>query len=290
LSYKVSFVTRKVFKDNTEKITVKNGFPPNPEKTQRTKRRKKREKEFEYASALQAGQVSFDSLAEQEKRLAELDRKYSPKLKNAVMAMNRAKNNLMDILRSNDFTFFVTLTFDNKKVNNSMDDKETRLCFRKWRRYTKDNFPDMVYIAVEEYQKRRVLHYHLLVGNITAEQLGFVNSGRKVRTGKTKGQPIFNITKWKYGFSTATEILEVEACKRYLSKYLTKTKADPRFFGKKRYFCSQNIKRPAVEKFQFPCNAEADIFDSILKEDYLIEYEDSAKEYTVLTRQLPTTE
>ncbi len=141
----------------------------------------------------------------------------------------------------------------------------------------------MVYVAIEEYQKRGALHYHLLVGNTTAEELGLADSGKKVRKGRLKGQPIYNVTKWRYGFSTVTKIFDTEAVKYYLSKYLTKGQADPRFFGKKRYFTSRNIIRPTVEKFQFPCNAECDIFDSIMKEDYNIDYEDASKEYTVLS-------
>lgn len=283
MSYKVSFVTKKTYIDGTEKITVKNGYLTNHEKAQRTKRRNQLRKELELQSIMQTGQLSFDSLEREQERLAEFEKKYAPKLSNAVRSMNRSKNNLMDILRCNTFDFFVTLTFDDTKLNNTYDDTQTRNAFRKWRKSVKRSFPDMVYIAIEEYQKRGVLHYHLLVGNVTADELGLVNSGKKVRRGRCKGQPIFNVTKWQYGFSTVTQILDTEAVKFYLSKYLTKGQADPRFFGKKRYFTSQNINRPTVEKACFSCNEQFDIFNSILKEDYNIDYEDASKEYTVLS-------
>ncbi len=101
MSYKVSFVTRKTYTDGTEKITVKNGYLPNPEKVQRTKRRNKFFKELELQRIEPKGQLSFDSLEKERELKAEFEKKYAPKLSNAVRAMNRSKNNLMDILRCN---------------------------------------------------------------------------------------------------------------------------------------------------------------------------------------------
>jgi hypothetical protein len=242
-------------------------------------------KEWEYRQARLYGQITFDNLEKEAERIRELDRKYSPKIENAVKSMNRSKNNLMDLLKCNDFVFFVTLTFDDKKID-SYNDVETRTAFKKWAKNVRERIPEMTYIAIEEYQKRGALHYHLLVGDVTAEKLGLKDSGRKVKKGRCKGQTIYNVTKWEKGFSTATEIFDNEAVKYYLSKYLTKGKIDPRFFGKKRYFTSRNINRPAVEKFKFPCDEENNIFDSVIKEDYNIDYEDKKKEYTVLSRKI----
>lgn len=288
MSYKFYFVTKKIYNDNTEKIVIKNGYLPNVRKAQFTKYIKSKIKEMEYATIFPAMQIHIDDYEKAEKRKKELDRKYSPKIENAIRSMNRAKNNLMDIFKSNDFDYFVVLTFDDKKVTNAKNEKETRALFRKWRRYTKDHFPNMTYVAIEEYQDkngRGVLHYHLLVGNVTAEQLGLVY-WRKSRTGRTKGQPVYNVTGWKYGLSTATEILDKAAAKNYVAKYLTKGKIDPRFYGKKRYFTSQNISRPIIEKSKHEITKDFDIFDSINKADYNIDYEDTKKEYIVLSRQL----
>lgn len=109
----------------------------------------------------------------------------------------------------------------------------------------------MVYVAIEEYQKRGALHYHLLVGNTAAEELGLTDSGKKVRKGRLKGQPIYNVTKWRYGFSTATKILDTEAIKYYLSKYLTKGQADPRFFGKKHILRAEILFALRLKKCNF---------------------------------------
>ena len=285
MSYKQTFVTRKLYNDKTEKFIIKNGYSPNIEKIQRAKRLKKLLKEIELKSIEPKGQLDFETMQEYKKKKIEFDRKYAPKLENAVRSMNRSKNNLMDILKSNDFNFFVTLTFDKNKIDR-LDDKETRKEFAKFVKDLRKCFSNMIYVAVPEYHKKGGLHFHLLIGNVSAEELGFVDSGKVVKSGRCKGQTIYNVTKWQSGFSTATKILDTNAVKYYLSKYLTKGKVDPRFFGKKRFYVSQNINRPQVEKMAFPCTDTFDIFDSIIKEDYNIDYEDSKKEYCVLSRQI----
>ena len=279
MSYKQTFVTRKLYNDGTEKFIIKNGYSPNTEKMQRAKRRKRLLKEIELKSITPQGQLDFESMQKYEKKKAEFDRKYASKLENAVRSMNRSKNNLMDILKSNEFNFFVTLTFDKTKIDR-LDDNKTRKAFTQWANNITRNLPNLIYVAVPEYHKKGGLHFHLLIGGATAEDLGLEDSGKRVKSGRCKGQIIFNVSKWnRKGFSTATEILDINAVKFYLSKYLTKSKVDPRFYNKKRFYVSRNIKRPQVEKFAFPCTDTFDIFDSIIKEDYNIDYEDTKKEY-----------
>lgn len=285
MSYKQTFVTRKLYNDGTEKFIIKNGYSPNTEKMQRAKRRKRLLKVIELKSITPQGQLDFESMQKYEKKKAEFDRKYAPKLENAVRSMNRSKNNLMDILKSNEFNFFVTLTFDKTKIDR-LDDNKTRKAFTQWANNITRNLPNLIYVAVPEYHKKGGLHFHLLIGGATAEDLGLEDSGKRVKSGRCKGQIIFNVSKWnRKGFSTATEILDTNAVKFYLSKYLTKSKVDPRFYNKKRFYVSRNIKRPQVEKASYPCNDMFNIFDSIDKADFNIDYEDVEKEYCVLSRQ-----
>lgn len=285
MSCKYTFVTRKLYNGNEEKISIKNGYLPNIEKVLRAKQLKKFRQKLELESITPKGQLDFESMQEYEKKKAEYDRKYAPKLENAIRSMNRAKNNLMDMLRCNDFNFFVTLTFNNDKFDR-LDDKETRKKFTQWANNVTRDLPNMKYVAVPEYHKKGGLHFHLLVGGVSALDLGFEDSGKRVKSGRCKGQTIYNVSKWRKGFSTATEILDTNAVKYYLSKYLTKGKVDPRFFNKKRFYVSRNINRPQIDKMSFICTDTFDIFDSIIKEDYNIDYEDTQKEFCVLSRQL----
>lgn len=286
MSRKQVFVTRKLYNNNFEKISIKNGYLPDTQKIQRAKRIKRLQKEMELESITPKGQLDFESMKNYEIKKAGFDRKYAPKLENAVRSMNRSKNNLMDILKCNDFDFFVTLTFD-KNLIDRLDDNKTRKSFTQWANNISRDLPNLIYVAVPEYHKKGGLHFHLLIGGVSAEDLKLVDSGKRVKSGRCKGQIIFNVDRWKRkGFSTATKILDTNAVKFYLSKYLTKGKVDPRFFNKKRFYVSRNIKRPIVEKCSLPLVDNFDIFDSIIKEDYNIEYEDTKKQFCVLSREL----
>ena len=288
MSHKQVFVTRKLYNNEFEKISIKNGYLPDTQKIQRAKRIKRLQKEIELESITPKGQLDFESMKNYEKKKAEFDRKYAPKMENAIRSMNRSKNNLMDILKCNDFNFFVTLTFNNNDKDR-LNDKETRKLFVNWVNYIQKLFSSFYYVAVPEYHKKGGLHFHLLIGGVSAEDMKLTPSGKVVKSGRCKGQTIFNVGRWnkeKKGFSTATEVLDTIAVKFYLSKYLTKGKVDPRFFNKKRFYVSRNIKRPIVEKCSLPLVDNFDIFDSIIKEDYNIEYEDTKKQFCVLSREL----
>ena len=286
MSYKTSFVTKKLYNNEIEKLIIKNGYLPNQEKIKRAKEKKKILKQQLLDAITPKGQLDFNSMAEYEEKKKQFDRKFSPKLEDAVRSMNRAKDNLMDILKCNEFNFFVTLTFNNEKKDR-LDDKETRKIFVNWVNYIQKLFSSFYYVAVPEYHKKGGLHFHLLIGGVSAEDIKLEDSGKKVKTGRCKGQIIYNVKRWeKKGFSTATKILDNIAVTYYLSKYLTKGKIDPRFYNKKRYYTSKNIKRPQISKIQVPLVNGFDVFDSIQKEDYNVDYEDKQKEYCVLSRSL----
>ena len=248
MSYKTSFVTKKLYNNEIEKLIIKNGYLPNQEKIKRAKEKKKILKQQLLDAITPKGQLDFNSMAEYEEKKKQFDRKFSPKLEDAVRSMNRAKDNLMDILKCNEFNFFVTLTFNNEKKDR-LDDKETRKIFVNWVNYIQKLFSSFYYVAVPEYHKKGGLHFHLLIGGVSAEDIKLEDSGKKVKTGRCKGQIIYNVKRWeKKGFSTATKILDNIAVTYYLSKYLTKGKIDPRFYNKKRYYTSKNIKRPQISK------------------------------------------
>ena len=286
MSYKQVFVTKKLYNNDVEKIIIKNGYLTNPEKLLRAKEKKKLLKQQLLNAITPQGQLNFESMAIYEEKKKEFDRMFAPKLENAVRSMNRSKDNLMDILKCNEFNFFVTLTFNNNNFDRLNDDI-TRKKFTQWLNNITRDLPNLIYVAVPEYHKKGGLHFHLLVGNVSEEDLKLEDSGQKVKSGRCKGQIIYNVKRWdKKGFSTATKILDNNAVIYYLSKYLTKGKADPRFFNKKRFYTSRNIKRPQVSKMQVPLSNNFNIYDSISKEDYNIDYEDKQKEYCVLSRSI----
>lgn len=178
-------------------------------------------------------------------------------IKAAQSARQRAHSKLFGILRCQQWSFFVTLTF-----GDDLDDQTCRDLFQSWRREIKEKFPNMYYVAVPEYQARGVLHYHIVVGGVSLADLRCKYSGRVLHFGqawrekdflrrgfavnlkKGEGAKIYNIGSWVVGHSTLTEVWCLDAVNRYIGKYITKNNVDPRFYNKKRFHCSENIIRP----------------------------------------------
>ncbi|MDD3487458.1 MAG: hypothetical protein PHF35_03725 [Candidatus Moranbacteria bacterium] len=89
----------------------------------------------------------------------------------------------------------------------------------------KDRWKEFQYLAVPEDQKSGRVHYHLLCN------LRYV--------------PAKEIEKvWKNGFIKVNRVDKVSNLGAYVCKYLQKDMFDKRMFGKKKFFCSQDLKKP----------------------------------------------
>lgn len=152
---------------------------------------------------------------------------------------NRTINCIYDIARSNDWDYFLTLTFDPKKID-SFDYELVSKKLSQWiDNFKRKNAPDLKYILVPELHKSGRYHFHGLLKDIGNMKL--INSGHK----DSSGNVIYNLGNYKLGFSTVTKINDVRRCSSYISKYITK---DLCFntFGKKRYWASRNLDEPVV--------------------------------------------
>lgn len=116
---------------------------------------------------------------------------------------------------------FLTLTF--KK--NEMDIGKSNRAFNLFTQRMKDRFPEFQYLAVIEFQKRGAVHYHLLC-NLRYRE-------------KKEVEKI-----WGQGFIDIKRVKHISNLGRYFCKYLQKDMFDKRMFGKKKFFCSQNLKKP----------------------------------------------
>lgn len=124
---------------------------------------------------------------------------------------------------------FVTLTFaenmtDLKKGNNLFK------CFVKRLKYwAEKKGVNLKYLAVIEFQKRGAIHYHMLCN------LPFIKKAELTEI-------------WGNGFVKINAIDKVDNLGAYITKYMTKEKADDRLKTEKGYLCSRNLKRPKVYK------------------------------------------
>lgn len=136
-------------------------------------------------------------------------------------ASNRAKSKIMRLINGNQYVYpeiptFLTLTF----AENITDIKFANRRFTNFiKRMTRRIDKQLRYVAVHEFQRRGALHYHAIVFNlpyITKSELEKI---------------------WSYGY-VHIELVKNDGLPYYMTKYISKSFADPRCKGAKRYFYS----------------------------------------------------
>lgn len=148
---------------------------------------------------------------------------------------------IYDIARSNQWDWFVTLTFNPQKVDSYDYEQCTKKLSVLLNNYRKICGSDFKYIVIPELHKTGRFHFHGLFAN--CENLDFVFSGKYT----DKGQEIYNIGKYKLGFTTATKVQDNNRVALYISKYITKDMTAV-ISGKKKYWASRNCDKPKVIK------------------------------------------
>lgn len=140
--------------------------------------------------------------------------------------MSRAIQKVYDLARSNDFDWFITLTFDPKQVNRTDYDACSDLIKLFTDRLRKNG--NKWLIVPELHRDGKSYHFHGLVqGNLS---LTYWRNG------------IYNLNNYSYGWTTATAVKDPARAATYIAKYLTKEITVPK--GRKRYWASRSLARP----------------------------------------------
>jgi hypothetical protein len=146
-------------------------------------------------------------------------------------SVNRTRTEIRRRVNSNpQLRKFLTLTTTETDIG------KTNKHFNRFTERMKYRFPEFQYLAVPEFQKDidyfgkvkpqgGAVHYHLLCN------LRFVK------------QPTVEKI-WELGFIKLKKPYRVKNYGRYLCKYLRKDMFDKRLFGKKKFFCSQDLEKP----------------------------------------------
>jgi hypothetical protein len=128
----------------------------------------------------------------------------------------------------NKDSVFLTLTFNNE---NNFDITDLKICNLKVHNFMarlKENFENLKYLIVPEFQKRGAVHYHLII-NVPFIEKKLI---KKL---------------WKYGFIKLKDIYYIEGIGSYFTKYLTKNSDDERLYSKRSFFTSKNLRRPKTK-------------------------------------------
>lgn len=139
--------------------------------------------------------------------------------------VRRTRKQIRRLVNANsDMTKFVTLTYAANKGDISAAYCDFDRFLKRLKRFVGEN---VKFLAVTEYQKRGAVHFHLLANlpYVAQEQLAAL---------------------WGHGFVKINVVDHVSNLGAYISKYLGKGNFDGRFFGKKKFTRSQNLKQPLV--------------------------------------------
>ena len=160
--------------------------------------------------------------------------------RSAGESMKRTKKAVYDYSRANEWEWFVTLTIDKKKMDR-YDYEVVSKRVSKWLEKMRERHcKEMVYIGVPEQHKDGAWHFHFLMTGIEGMKLN--DGGERTKDGDV----IYNVGRYKYGWSTATKIKDSHKTANYIGKYITKDMCKLNA-GRKRYWHSKNCQRGEIE-------------------------------------------
>lgn len=157
------------------------------------------------------------------------------------VSLSGTKNRIYNIARSNTWDWFITFTFDRTKTDASDYDMIVYRLKIFLNHLQQRQCPNLKYLIVPElHSDGKHYHFHGLLSDCNG--LRFSYSGKDDK----KGNPIYNILNWKWGFTTATRVTDTQRVSSYITKYITK-ESQAFLKEKNRYYCSRNIIRVKPE-------------------------------------------
>ena len=176
-------------------------------------------------------------------------------------SINRTKTKISDYVLCNNFTHFVTFTFDpsNSKVKNEENRKDLRKMSKllmTWINSEQINHFRLhghrfKYLIVPERHKNNAWQFHAIFEDYKNDIQDFYSSKNKYLTvdeirsknKKPKNQRGF-LPRYKLGRSEIAPIKDKTKMSNYIKKYITKDLINEKY--KKRYWCSKNLKTPEI--------------------------------------------
>lgn len=156
-------------------------------------------------------------------------------------SIHRSKTAIIDYSKANIWEYFITITFDKSKVDRYSYSEVSKKLTQTLNDIKKTKCPNLKYIVVPEQHKDGAWHFHGLFSN--TEGLDLKKSGKRDKLQR----PVYNVFNFRLGFTTATEVSDTQKVSGYITKYITKDLVEATF-NKKRYWLSQNLDIPSIEK------------------------------------------
>ncbi len=167
-----------------------------------------------------------------------------PTEKNTTFAnLSRVRNRIFEIAINNNFTHFITITLDEKKIDRydgNLISKKLRKVFNNYKNKIDKNF---AYVLVPEYHKDKALHFHgLLRLNANNKDL------RSLGIDKKTSHKVFR-SKWLFNSFGSNRLVsfppsDTTFVAKYITKYITKDLTNRPL--NRSYYASLNLKRNEV--------------------------------------------
>lgn len=164
-----------------------------------------------------------------------------------ALRVYKRKEEIRDLAYENacikQWDYFVTLTFDDFLVN-GYSHEEVQRNLVKWLNNQKKQNPGMRYILVPELHKSGRIHFHGLFSDVPNWKLKEARSPKTNKIIYKNGSKIFNLVNYKLGYTTVSEIKDMERVCFYITKYITKELLN--LNNKKNYWHSKNLIKPGT--------------------------------------------
>ena len=196
------------------------------------------------------------------------ERRFLNSLDNSIRHDNlkRARDSIYDLVYSNDWSYFFTGTLSQDNIDR-YDIDIIRSKLNKWLSHLQERY-NCSYLIIFERHKKGGIHIHGLLRESPFKPLRLVDSGTRSFYGFkrpikestankygldwSKGQMVYNLLTWKFGFSTAIKCYgDRGALAHYITKYVTKD--NEKIMGRY-YWHSRDLKKPTISY----CNTELD--------------------------------
>jgi hypothetical protein len=155
---------------------------------------------------------------------------------NYERSLRRTRTLLTDLVLSNDFNMFGTLTFNPSKSDRT-NPQAVKTQMGNWLRNQRKRNGKFNYILVPEFHKDgEAIHFHALFNDYP---------GQLIDSGKRKnGNVLYNIRGYTLGFTSLEIIRNKARVSSYIQKYIKKDMTQ--LFGKRRFWASTGLNRPQI--------------------------------------------
>lgn len=198
------------------------------------------------------------------------------KLKKVLYNIAKTRDKIFDIACANTFNYFITLTYSSEKCDRySFQEcsKKVRQFMNNFKKEHRFDCPNFKYLLVHEQHKNGAYHYH---GLIYLEDVSTLSLA--LHQPKSCKYPVYNWGRWKNGFSTVTEINDINATRAYILKYINKNIDESYVKGQRHFYYSQNCEKPEISYDMIKDEQLLAIYNEVYSTDRSKGYEGTLEE------------